>query len=622
MLYNYKKDMAKDDYLVVYTGKLVKGMSAADALKNVAQLFKADEQKVRKVFKGPGAAVVRNLDREKADKYVESLRKAGVVCKAMSVEQYKAAVSSAAKPESPQQGTLPLSGDVASAAPPTSTPQAPEPAEPRPAEQQPTGPRVVNIKLGGTQVIYSPLPATSLASSPGGIDLLQQDTGPLQFEDVLMACAYKALGWSDEKLFLVLFTTRGKRPYLIEADKIFYAEFPEVSGLDLSSSLRSFVRMLATKNPSIVLDTRTRGFVVDGAEPMILENEPLVLTTALARALAPYSGAHAQAAASAPSAPPPRRVDQPESLKAHAAQLRRESEAAVASIGPWATRRCIISGALLALGFALPLVKHSLLYKEDVLLMPWHIMGLALDSRKMAASATLSQAGMKLPWALIPLILAIAAFAITKIAKPRARYASMLLCGSASLFILSAPMYAQHEVLGVLFLPQNFAGGVMFFLFILAAAMIVASARTLDHAPDSKLMRMAAGASGVFMLLGLIVALLALGGTWLSIPMLGLFALMAAFAWHGLMLYRDPDAMLASRAIFIGWALALLTPVAGVIAQTYFADATTASLINSGGGLMNIAISMSKAYLIYFGAAYLMSSGLTALARSALLGRA
>lgn len=612
--------MAKNDYLVVFTGKLVKGVAAADALGNVAKLFKTDAQKVRKVFKGPGAAVVKNLDRERAEKYVETLRKAGVLCTVMSEEEhkYKSAAQSAARPEKPQQDNLPLSGSVTEA--PASDEDEQDVASAAPAAVE--GPRVVDIKLGGTQITYSPLTATSLAASPGGIDLLQQDIGPLHFEDILMLAVFKSMSWSEEKLNLVIFTTRGKRPYIIEADKIFYAEFPEVSGFDVAASLRSFIKMVLGKNPSLVLDSNTKSFALDGADAKIMDKEPLVFTTALARALSKSSGSYSNTVEQQPTAPPPRRVDQPESLKAHAAQMRRETESTIAAIAPWSRKRCIASGAILAAGFAMPLIKHSLLYKENVVLMPWHIMGYALDTRQMAASATVSQAGMKLPWTLIPLVLAVAAFAMLKIGKPAARYASMLAAGAVALFVLSAPMYQQHEILGVLFLPQNFAGGVMFFLFILAAAMIVTSARVLELMPDSKLMRMAAGASGIFMLLGLLVSLLALAGTWLSLPMLVLFAVMAAFAWQGLMLYRDPDAQVASRAVFIGWAVVALTPIAGIIAQTRFADPTTISIINSGGGLMNVAVSMVKAFLIYFGAAYLMASGLTALVKSTLLRRA
>ena len=68
------------EYKVVFAGQLVEGADAAAVKGNFQKLFKADEQRIQKLFSGNRVVIRKNVDQATALKYQATLRKAGGVC--------------------------------------------------------------------------------------------------------------------------------------------------------------------------------------------------------------------------------------------------------------------------------------------------------------------------------------------------------------------------------------------------------------------------------------------------------------------------------------------------------------------------------------------------------------
>ena len=81
------------EYRVVFAGELVAGSDADTVKANFQKLFKADAQRVEKLFSGNRVLIKKNVDEATALKYQATLRKAGGVCivEPMDAEQHAAA---------------------------------------------------------------------------------------------------------------------------------------------------------------------------------------------------------------------------------------------------------------------------------------------------------------------------------------------------------------------------------------------------------------------------------------------------------------------------------------------------------------------------------------------------
>ena len=73
--------MSDELYRVVFTGRLVEGVSGQQALENLAQLFKKTPDQIRKVFSKPGTVIRSNLPLLTAEKMLAGLTKAGALCR-------------------------------------------------------------------------------------------------------------------------------------------------------------------------------------------------------------------------------------------------------------------------------------------------------------------------------------------------------------------------------------------------------------------------------------------------------------------------------------------------------------------------------------------------------------
>ena len=97
---------------VVFGGAVSDDRNVEDVKKNLAALFKADPNKIDKLFEAPQVVLKRNVDHEQAMKYQSALRRAGAVCDVQEIIQDigQQAATPSTPPPIPQQSRAHMVG--------------------------------------------------------------------------------------------------------------------------------------------------------------------------------------------------------------------------------------------------------------------------------------------------------------------------------------------------------------------------------------------------------------------------------------------------------------------------------------------------------------------------------
>lgn len=96
---------------IIFRGDLVPGHQMPEVKKKLAQLFKADEQKINALFSGAAVPLKKNLDRPTAEKYQKVLQQAGadVQIAAAGKVTAKVAPKRPARKTAPEKAAKPMS---------------------------------------------------------------------------------------------------------------------------------------------------------------------------------------------------------------------------------------------------------------------------------------------------------------------------------------------------------------------------------------------------------------------------------------------------------------------------------------------------------------------------------
>ncbi|MDY6904654.1 MAG: BPSS1780 family membrane protein [Thermodesulfobacteriota bacterium] len=73
--------MSEDNCSLLFTGKIVDGMTMDTVHENLAALFKTDLEKIKKIFAADGAVVKKNTSRQTCQKMQQRILEAGAICK-------------------------------------------------------------------------------------------------------------------------------------------------------------------------------------------------------------------------------------------------------------------------------------------------------------------------------------------------------------------------------------------------------------------------------------------------------------------------------------------------------------------------------------------------------------
>ncbi len=124
--------MADAQYAVIFQGQIADGADPAAVRANLGKLFKADSERVEKMFSGQKVVIKRGLDVDSAAKYKAVLLKAGALVAVVDMAAKIPAETKPAAPASPQPNVAPapaVESAVPEAAPAAvSVETAPEPA--------------------------------------------------------------------------------------------------------------------------------------------------------------------------------------------------------------------------------------------------------------------------------------------------------------------------------------------------------------------------------------------------------------------------------------------------------------------------------------------------------------
>ena len=91
--------MAEESYEVVFHGKISSGRDQATVISNMAKLFRSSEDKIARLFSGGEFILKSNLDKLTAQRYQQTLGKAGALC-----EVRARAPAAAPRPAAPEAG--------------------------------------------------------------------------------------------------------------------------------------------------------------------------------------------------------------------------------------------------------------------------------------------------------------------------------------------------------------------------------------------------------------------------------------------------------------------------------------------------------------------------------------
>lgn len=288
----------------------------------------------------------------------------------------------------------------------------------------------------------------------------------------------------------------------------------------------------------------------------------------------------------------------------------------------WTLGAVKVSSILLLTGFLWPLVKTSLLFGEEwVIVWPWSLWG-GGDGIVWAALAPAEPSGKWVSWSLLPLAGGLAAFALGRWTALPWRAAGMFGAGLA-LFLLLEWAYAEEALIyGVLFLgPQP--GLQLFLSGLLAGGALIAVAnhlrKTFTVHPLPRLLSGLGGALCLGILLAPIadgspvVALLIDGPAWrtawaLELTLLALIAYAAAglaSAWRLVPGERLLFHLGSAPRLLLGW-----LPLAYLLTREALGGGYATYVLEGGGGTFASLMAVVKCSATYCGAALLMSAGL------------
>ncbi len=248
--------MPKILYDIILTGQIVAGHDPQTVVTSLARLMKRDAQSVVDLLKRDGQIIKHRVDAHTGKAVHRALKRIGVVSRIVPAK-----ATSATKPSKVIDASLPDGAErtFQIIAPPR------QPAD----------------------VAFAPIPANRISGAPGGLDVNRIDTPPIRFEALALVCVHQAA--DADNLFILIFRHGQNRPYLCDANRVVFSDFPGTKATSVTASLRRFVRFAGQHHPALCLDAPTAEFL-QGRPPAILEIDLVRFTTTMAKALASKGG--------------------------------------------------------------------------------------------------------------------------------------------------------------------------------------------------------------------------------------------------------------------------------------------------------------------------------------------
>lgn len=105
--------MIEELFEIAFEGEIVEGADLETVKLRIGQMFKADAERVQKMFSGQRVTIKRQADAGMVAKYRAAFEKAGAVCVVRSLAEVEAEQQAAAQPAMPSKEVEPSSRDRA-----------------------------------------------------------------------------------------------------------------------------------------------------------------------------------------------------------------------------------------------------------------------------------------------------------------------------------------------------------------------------------------------------------------------------------------------------------------------------------------------------------------------------
>lgn len=593
--------MPDEKYNIIFTGKLAEGLEAGQVLNNLAALFKKSPDEIREKFKR-GAVISRNLPKEKADKAIAALARAGAICIADAVVQ-----AQEPKPE-------PLPEE-----PPGEKGVSKEAVSPPPSPQTSGSFKIIDIEETKPDLTLAPINCNRIAGDESGLTTNRMDRSFIPFDQVILAAVYTPEE-SAETFNLLLYSTGNKRPLLVDARQVSFGDFEEVAGSSLQESLRNFLKFLAQKSQDFLIDRSTASFC-EGDKPLVCPKDPLPLVCSLYQAISTRTDKLGQPTPPVQHKPKPQVPTQPPPPDKPAADPSEATveEVEVRSISPfeqfidWSGRWQWPILVALLIGFCLPFLKRSILYDDFLFVWPWNQMGAGIDGPKAAAMATFSQGDLAWAYTLLPLLTAIGIGIGIPEKLHRLRGLFLFLLGGLPLLASLTYFHKEAETYGIIHLPMAWEGGALVFCVILAVIFIAATNHLYKLSGPNLILRVLNGLGGTVLLLATLLAMFAAPwNNWALYLLYLIFLAMAGLSIKGT-ISGDPDSDMTSYVSLLLRAILVWTPIATITSQSSYDDPFVTYVVESGGGVFTLFFASLKCYAIHYSMAIAMGLGLSGL---------
>ncbi|MFC1884127.1 hypothetical protein ACFL2O_05095 [Thermodesulfobacteriota bacterium] len=292
-------------------------------------------------------------------------------------------------------------------------------------------------------------------------------------------------------------------------------------------------------------------------------------------------------------------------------------------VDEWSADLLKIFSLMLILGFLLPMIKYSEIYKSTIIIWPWQLMGFVFGEDVRAAIKELSGGRSMVVWNLMPLFAGTAVLILKRYLSLIHRSIVMLIIGTFTFAMLVTIFIVESKILDVIFLPGSFSGGIMYIIFMLSAGMVAAANHLRKRFKSDGILRVISGVGGFFLFVVSLMLLITSIGSWKALPMIILYVALLFYGALGIYSASQniPDVSLLSLMSKTSRGVIFWAFLAALLAQTFFPDPILSQSI-SGGGLIHSFTSITKTAFIYLGSAFMAITGATALIAIGLYKRA
>ena len=631
--------MDEKKFNVVYSGKFAEGKPRNEIERSLSKIFKLDINSVKDAFGGSRKIVKKDVNYETALKIADVINKAGAIC---TVEE-----------SDDQRGKS-------------------VPKEQEKGQKTYTKITVVFLEFLSANVAYSPLQCPKITAFENGIDINRAERKKIDYQQIEFISVFQM-----ETCKIVFFVKDSKRPYIADCDTIIFSDFPNVPGQSLLNSLRRFLVYLLKKKSGIIIDNRTHEFI-RGGQPIVFKGDVALLTTSIKKALSPQgvplkplgpeikgreiadleSGDGKRAASVTETCPkcgtervPGRgscsrcglsfarlegaqkseenesdnleiQIEKNDAMATEEYEEDLDAETALRQVDAWNENYTRFFSVMLILGMLLPIIKQSELYSGHVVLWPWQIMGLGVSEDMSSLLKGFSGRAWMVLWSLVPITAGVAGLLSIKLLSTVYRAILVTILGMVVFLLLVTVFISESRILGVIFLPETYIGGILYVVFLLSAGMIAMGNHLRKRFKRSNILRMISGGGGVVLCLLTCFIFIISSGARQALPMLILYSLIVLYAVLGVYSAynnaHDPfflSLISKTSRVIISWAF-----FAALVVQSYYPDPTLVHVTAGGGVIIGLSAVM-KCTLIYMGSAFMMVMGAASLFETALIKR-